>query len=154
MEKMQRADSVRVCSVFVFLVVIPAGNLRFRLHSIGRTALALPIWEKCKELSPGPSPIATDQLLPHPRPITLEPEGQGFSPANNRRAEGATALPKARLSSVAVALVVAVVVAVVVALAVALAVALFSATPESPPNTSSNFRFATQAAILAPTPAN
>ena len=39
---------------------------------------------------------------------TLNPEGQGFSPANKRRAEGATALPKARLSSFAVALAVAV----------------------------------------------
>jgi len=40
-------------------------------------------------------------------------EGQGFSPANNRRAEGATALPKARLSSFVVVLVVVVVVVLV-----------------------------------------
>jgi hypothetical protein len=34
-----KADSVKVCSAFVFLVVIPAGNLRFRLHSIRRTGV-------------------------------------------------------------------------------------------------------------------
>jgi len=47
-----------------------------------------------------------------------KPEGQGFSPANNRRAEGATTLPKARLSSFAIALAVAFAVALAVALAV------------------------------------
>jgi len=41
----------------------------------------------------------------HPcnRKHIYKPEGQGFSPANNRRAEGATALPKASLSSFVVA---------------------------------------------------
>ena len=62
-------------------------------------------------------------------PILLEPEGQGFSPANKRRAEGATALPKARLSSFAVA--VAVAVALAVALAVAAAVAVASGYPKA-----------------------
>jgi hypothetical protein len=58
--------------------------------------------------------------LANQKHIFYKPEGQGFSPANNRRAEGATALPKASLSSFAFAFAVAFALALAVAVAVAL----------------------------------